>query len=356
MSKARSVTKFALALVAASLLAPLASMQPASAQYYPWWYFGQSLLYPLTRGLTGSLLYGPYNANPLYSGSFFLKRAASNAVQWPYIYGYNPTAYGPYGYRNLGNPPNYNYGLNSQDLNPPQDDSLYTQGGQQNLPQAYQQPLHLPNGYVQPQTLPQGKSGSQPVPIFDPGPNDAGLLASPSGIAATQAGMPVGTPLGNPGASTASAVPAGAPLAPQVLKGKKKSRHKHENAATGGGVTLSGATQSLPQPAASTTVGSTSPIGSSSTPSAQFAQPSNPLAQGFIDHVVSRYDGNIAKALGSQDTRSWARAMGLVDEASDVSSLPADRLEVINKVLRDNSLDAVSKIDTLRILMRKKSP
>jgi hypothetical protein len=85
----------------------------------------------------------------------------------------------------------------------------------------------------------------------------------------------------------------------------------------------------------------------------QVGAAANPLAQGFIDHLVSKYDGDMSKALASQDTRSWAKAMGLTAEGQDGSSLSRERLDVISKVLKDSSLDPVSKLDTLRILLRK---
>lgn len=320
--------------LAASFALLLLTPDMAQAQGYPLWYFGQSLLYPLTRGLTGALLYGPYNANPLYSGSFFMKRAASNAIQWPYIYGYNPSAYGPTGYRNLGMPANYNYGLSNQDMtNPPPDDSLYTQGGQANLPQAYQQPpLHLPDQpYSQPQFLPQGQNPGQPVPIYDPG----------------VAGQ---TPM---------AVNRGKPVpAPQVLKGKKK--RKQEEAPAPSPVPTTATSDGF----APNLMGQTGPGGGALTASAtqnymtspavsQVPGGANPLAQGFIDHLNSKYDGDISKALASPDTRSWAKAMGLTAEGQDGSTLSKERLDVISKVLKDSSLDPVSKLDTLRILLRK---
>ncbi len=62
----------------------------------------------------------------------------------------------------------------------------------------------------------------------------------------------------------------------------------------------------------------------------------------------------MSKALSNSDTRSWARAMGVVEDGvNDGSYLPADRLEVIGRILKDNTLDPVSKIDTMRILLKK---
>lgn len=247
-----------------------AQAQPAQAQYWPYryLYLGQALLYPLTRGLTGTLLYGPYNANPLYSASYFTRRAAGMAMQYPYIYGYNPTAYAPMGYRNAGLPPNqnYNYGLNNGDLagSDGDDASLY------NPPvQSKAQPIHMPaQAYQQP---------------YYPAP---------------QAVAPA-PPINSSAPFSSSVPPVAVPAVPAVSA-------------------------------------------------------ASPLAQGFIDHLNSKYEGDLSKALANSDTRSWARAMGVIDESvGDGSYLPADRLETVSRILKDNNLDAVSKLDTMRILLRK---
>ncbi len=264
-------------VLAATLL--LSQALPAWAQS-PYWflYMGQSLLYPLTRGLMGSLYYGPYNANPLYSASYFMKRAASNAAQYPYVAPYySPGSFGPYGYRNAGLPPNYNYGLTNADLqgqgqpqNQQSDQSLYSNNS------AQAQPLHLP---ASPYYPPVG-AGNVNQPIYSAPP----------------------------------AVSAAGNQAPVMAAGGQD-------------------------------VGLTAPVAAGS---------GSPVAQGFIDHLVSKYQGDMSKALSNSDTRSWARAMGVVEEGvNDGSYLPADRLEVIGRILKDNTLDPVSKIDTMRILLKK---
>lgn len=274
--KTRTTLKFfglqstALALAIGLLFA---QAQPAQAQYWPYryLYLGQALLYPLTRGLTGTLLYGPYNANPLYSASYFTRRAAGMAMQYPYIYGYNPTAYANMGYRNAGLPPNqnYNYGLNNGDLagTDGDDASLYNPPVQQKP-----QPIHLPNQAYQ-QT-------AQPYYAAPP---------------------PVAPPVNSAQPFSSSVPPVAVPAVPAVSA-------------------------------------------------------ASPLAQGFIDHLNSKYEGDLSKALANSDTRSWARAMGVIDESvGDGAYLPADRLDTVSRILKDNSLDAVSKLDTMRILLRKQS-
>jgi hypothetical protein len=37
----------------------------------------------------------------------------------------------------------------------------------------------------------------------------------------------------------------------------------------------------------------------------------SPLADGFVDHLVTKYDGHMGNALNNSDTRNWAKAMGV---------------------------------------------
>lgn len=284
-----------LAITLALCLSQFSAVLPAQAQS-PYWYLyaGQSLLYPLTRGLLGSLYYGPYNANPFYSASYFMKRAASTAAQYPNIPPYySQSSFGPYGYRNAGLPPNYNYGLNNQDLQSnPNENSMYSQ------------PIHLPQNTYPQNTYPQNSSQNQPSPYYPPMQNNV------------------------------SALPSGT-----VLSGGAQQNYK-----------------SAP-PITSSTFSAPPLMSQPSTPMTQPAtngQAGAPLAQGFIDHLNNNYQGDIGKALGDNDTRNWAKAMGLFSDGnSDISHVPSDRMEVIGRILKDNSLDPVSKIDTVRILLRK---
>lgn len=78
-----------------------------------------------------------------------------------------------------------------------------------------------------------------------------------------------------------------------------------------------------------------------------------PLANGFVETVNSQFNGDISKALFNPETRAWARAVGVVshDDVFD-ADLSSDRIDVIKKILKDENLDAVSKIDAVRILLR----
>lgn len=274
-----------------AVLALSLAMPPAQAQN-PYWYLymGQSLLYPITRGLWLPYMYGPYNSNPFYSMSSILRRNAGMAAQYPYVYGYNQ--YANTGYRNLGMPagqsvtgvidpatgrtnPNYGNGGNADSLNAASQSATAGSLGGTN------------------------SGAPDPENFYLPGTKTQSLYADPN--------------LGASGGTGASgnAAQGAPPLAPQ------------RNA----------------------------------LPAEQGARIGTPIADGFVNHLVTKYDGNIQKALSNGDTRNWAKAMGVIEQEShDGSTLSPDRVEVIGRILRDNSLDSGSKLDAVRILLKQKAP
>lgn len=76
-----------------------------------------------------------------------------------------------------------------------------------------------------------------------------------------------------------------------------------------------------------------------------------PLASAFIDHVNDKYKGHIGKALKDRSTRSCAAALGLVSDKQELN-LTDEKLETLRKVLSDPSEDAVTKITTVRMLLK----
>ncbi len=80
---------------------------------------------------------------------------------------------------------------------------------------------------------------------------------------------------------------------------------------------------------------------------------SSPLAAHFIETVNGRFDGDISKALQHSETRNLAEAMGLIDRKGfSVSNLNQARIEAISQIFKDPSLDATSKLDAMKILLR----
>jgi hypothetical protein len=78
---------------------------------------------------------------------------------------------------------------------------------------------------------------------------------------------------------------------------------------------------------------------------------SNLFAQAFVEHVNSNYSGDISKALSDKQTKQYAQALGILDKEKDVD-LPADRIELIKCVMQDPAEDSLTKINTVRMLIK----
>jgi hypothetical protein len=336
-----------------SLVLAGSQAEPASAQYspYSYLYMGQSLLYPLSRGLALPFMYGTYNANPFFSMNSYMRTGNS----FPNVFPFTNASYGPWGYRNAGMMPGYfntNNNNNNQaqpraqdepDNNNPGANTMNSTNPYQPPPPAYTTPpAAVPSSGGAPAVQP-GYSYMQPASAVHP------TSMPPSGAASAAASHPTAAaPVINAASPAAMASPQSA-TAPGPVTFSPSSAH------AGGGSPAS------PMSAPSSVASVTPPAVSVASPAAALpavATPpqalGRPLAEGFINHLNTNYQGDMSKALGNQDTRSWARAMGIIgDDVPDGSHLSKDRLEVIDKLLKDNSLDPVSKLDTMRILLKK---
>ena len=78
---------------------------------------------------------------------------------------------------------------------------------------------------------------------------------------------------------------------------------------------------------------------------------SNLFAQAFVEHVNNNYSGDISKALSDKQTKQYAQALGILDKEKDVD-LPADRIELIKRVMQDPAEDSLTKINTVRMLIK----
>jgi hypothetical protein len=79
---------------------------------------------------------------------------------------------------------------------------------------------------------------------------------------------------------------------------------------------------------------------------------SSPLAKGFIDLVNSKYDGDIARALLDPQTRSYARAVGLIGSSDSFGAdMSKERLQLIRQILSDDKEDAASRVTAVRMLL-----
>ncbi|MBP6746438.1 hypothetical protein KA344_14470 [bacterium] len=342
----RLLVGLSLGLIASSVVAP-----PAQAQF-PYWYFGigQSLLYPLTRGLGMPYLGGPYSANPFYATSSYLRRTAGRASQFPYIYPFNPNSFGPYGYRNAGMPPGNATQAQGDGMVDPNTgrsldpDDPQSQASQSGSTQNGSAPnFYLPGPQTQYQTLyGQPNQGSMPpqfgtVPQAVPGQNLQGQVMPNQAMTTPMQTDANGQPVMLPNPYTMP------PKAPKHGRNKSKAAKidKNENAVS---PAVPASSQGYMPSAAG--MANAAPIGNAAAPS--------PLADGFVDHLVTKYDGHMGNALNNSDTRNWAKAMGLIDDQHSLEAMPADRIEVMGRILKDSTLDSVSKVDAMRILLKQK--
>jgi hypothetical protein len=103
------------------------------------------------------------------------------------------------------------------------------------------------------------------------------------------------------------------------------------------------AAKTSPAAGASQTQSSTA---AAETPSA------NPFAQAFIDHVNGKFSGDIGKALSDKQTRGYAQALGIIEPSQKDFDLPADRVELIKRIMQDPQGDSLTKVSTIRLLIK----
>lgn len=95
------------------------------------------------------------------------------------------------------------------------------------------------------------------------------------------------------------------------------------------------------------------PIASKRAPSPSAATSGGaPLAAGFLNLVDTKFDGDIHEALFDPQARSWARSLGLIEEDQLFSqTFEPTRTHLIQQVIRDKTLDPVSKLNAIKILL-----
>jgi hypothetical protein len=310
----RSLTPRSLAVVAISVTISFATMlQPAHAQYFgnyfgsyanmPY-YLGSSLLYPLSRVFLGGGT-SMYNyANPYFMSNRLLNGTINTTGLYRAPgYGQNPVGYGQSGQNGI----DPNSSVNGS-IQPDQDAVLMPLGAGQT------------NAFGTPAMLPRQKFG----PYGQPLPNQFGQMTQ-----------------GQYGQMSSNQYGQMPPTAPQYKKAWKLQQKQQKQ--------MQKQMAKNPNSAASAAPQVVSQIPSS---------PSNaPLAQGFVTMVNSKFDGDISKALFNADGRSWAHTVGLVDNNEIFGAdLSQERVLVINKIFKDPGLDACSKLDAAKILLRSSAP
>jgi hypothetical protein len=178
-------------------------------------------------------------------------------------------------------------------------------------------PQAIPDGYVQgatPGTLQW--AGNGPPPTYPPGANYL-PPATP-----TQFGVPpayAASPLGQ--GAVPAVGPDGMPPTPPPLVSKNP-------------VTLA-------------------PNARDASPLANPGATRAPLADGFVNHVNTQFGGNIEAALFDPNTRKYAKVLGLVtDDNLFGMDFTGTRVELIKQIFNDNSIDSVSKLGAIKILLQ----
>lgn len=314
--KRQPVASSAVALCIA-LAGTLTFAQSADAYYYPFrYFFGNTYNLAYSLPYLGLAMIGrgaPYNANPLYSAPSYFRRPLNM------MYNGAISSGGSYG---GGYPQGYS-------LEPYQDEEPMQQPRQRKRPYkpgqlGVDEVTHAqwaPPGQQMPPTSqagtpvpPQGAPGygAQPNTV----PPGAGNFTNPN-LAHLQGGAP--NTAGH--ATFAPASADGTPPLPPTVAGKNAPVLLAPN------------------------INSANPLERGSAVAA-------PLAQAFVHQVNSKFDGNMNNALFDPETRSWAKALGLINhEKLFGADLSDTRVQLMRQVLQDQSLDAISKLGAVKILL-----
>ena len=283
--------------------------QQTMAQSYSYlpWALGSSLLYPL-RYLGYSAYGNSGSGNPMWYGGSLLQQATR---------GYGGMGYN--GYSPYGNPNFANVNNGSQ---------TYAQGNVLRYG-------GMPNNNQNSNT-----NYSNTAPVNSQPGNYSSSNYPVAGAPQYGAGQPYQTPAIGSAYSNTSGFPTPnqAPdLSTSGHKGKQKNKNRKNSAAQAPASTPS------QQPLVAATSGVTS------VPSTAAAAP---FAVAFINNVNTEYNGDIRKALSNSQTRAWAQSLGVTFNGQSNFSISDERSGIIERVLKDNSLDPVSKLDTIKILLR----
>ena len=328
MATAMAAGTAAACIVAASISAPL----PAQAQgysYFPW-AIGSSLLYPL-RYLGYSAYGGSGYNNPLWMGGNILNQATRGYGG----FGYN--GYSPYGNPNFANVNNGSFMSNTNT-------SVTRYGGF--APQNS-------NGGSAANSAGSGTTGAGAVGAS--GVNNSGLPGvdpaygnySNSNYPAVGQGAPI---VGQPYAPNQSAFVPGAPAYnPNGTPNRANAFGSRGSQNTGAVSRHSKGHKGSNQNAAVGAQGAAGGAGALGAGAATTASSSAPFAMAFINNVNSDYNGDIRKALANSSTRAWAQSLGI--SVKNNAPISDDRAGTIERILKDDGLDPVSKLNTVKILM-----
>lgn len=302
------------ALVTVCLL--FAQSSAAEAYFYPGGYgnFVPGLLSAVPYFGFSFLNRGPYSSYPLFTLQNSLYRSATRTLASPYNYNSSYMNYSNTMNYALQDPSNYPYQAETYyDPEPwyqPRQRTRPVRAGlsgvDQNIHATWQNAIPANN-------LAQAPAQSQPNYFNDP--LRTPISGSVSNVPAQDTG-----PITAPGEMP--------PLAPQVVSKRGRSHPNSKRFSP----SSSPQAQSFPSMPVST---------------------AGPLAQGFVAKVNQVYDGDISRALFDPEMRGWARCLDLVkdDDLIKLDLSPA-RVGLIQQVMKDSSLDDLSKLDAVKVLLR----
>lgn len=180
-------------------------------------------------------------------------------------------------------------------------------------------------------------------PFFMPVPMSIDTSSSPQVAALAPQTLPIQQ-------SEAGTIPAPAPdfrgTNEKHQKHKKQKKQKKENK---GLAEPNSIQEQLPeQPGTQTSANSAmkSTIETATTPK------NNPFANAFVEHVNAKFGSDINKAFSDKETCGYAEAMGLIDDRNKSITIQPDRVELIRHILQDPAEDSLTKVNTIRMLIK----
>ena len=315
-------------LVVISLLLATAATAPAAkAQSYSYlpWALGSSLLYPL-RYLGYSAFGGGYgNGGYGYGNSMFTSGSLLNMNRGYGGMGYN-------GYSAYGNPNFATVNSNAQGNTSTPANVLKYGALPPNINQNSPAGVNNPTNSGVNGSAANYSNSNYPVPNAPQYNGTQPLQPTASGFPAYNPGtaMP-GQPYNAAGQPVAGQLLPGGNQANGKQHGKGKN-HKNKN----GQSQMQAQSQPYTAP----------PLAAS-----QAATSTAPFAMAFINNVNTEYNGDIRKALANPSSRAWAESLGVSFKGDGKFAISDERSGIIERVLKDNSLDAVSKLNTVKILL-----
>lgn len=192
---------------------------------------------------------------------------------------------------------------------------------------SYTQPVppNIPNNAAAPASA-EPFSEPDMDPTFMPIPQSGGIDSAAPLLTPPVAPAPIGGAASVP-QSVASELP---PVAPDVVQSAKPAKTKKAKKVK--------ERKSQPQQIAAAPT--------TATPG------KSPFAGALVDHINKNFDGDIGKALNDKETSKFARAIGLIQENQTAADVPADRVDLVRKILADPTDEPDLKVQAVRLLLK----